>query len=105
MTGDYQVGDWGFRTSVNYISSFKDFRFLSPPVTTSVPTIDSFTTVNLQVSFTGIKNTKVSFSVDNAFDELPPVAIGDGDSDVYGYVSSTHNPRGRFWSLKSTYSF
>ena len=36
---------------------------------------------------------------------MSPVAVGDGDTDVYGYVSSTHNPRGRFWSLRTTYSF
>jgi iron complex outermembrane receptor protein len=105
LTGDYTFGDWGLRTRVNYISSFKDFRPLSPPVTTEVGDVSSFTTVNFQFSFTGIKNTKIALSVDNAFDEEVPVAVGDGDGDVYGYVSSTHNPRGRFWSLRTTYSF
>lgn len=105
LTGDYTFGDWGLRTRVNYISSFKDFRPLSPPVTTSVGDVSSFTTVNFQFTFTGIARTKIALSVDNAFDEEVPVAVGDGDGDVYGYVSSTHNPRGRFWSLRTTYSF
>jgi outer membrane receptor protein involved in Fe transport len=105
LTGDYEIGDWGFFARVNYMSSFEDFRPLSPPVVASAGTVDSFTTVNLQFTYSGIKNTKVALSVDNAFDELPPVAIGDGDGDVYGYVSSTHNPRGRFWNLRTTYSF
>jgi len=105
LTGDYSMGDWGVRTRVNYIGSFKDFRPLSPPVTTDVGTVDSFTTVNFQFTYTGIARTKIALSLDNAFDEEVPVAVGDGDGDVYGYVSSTHNPRGRFWSLRTTYSF
>ena len=105
LTGDYSIGDWGFNARVNYIGSFEDFRPLSPPVVASVGTVDSFTTVNLQFTYEGIENTKIALSVDNAFDELPPVVIGDGDTDVYGYVSSQHNPRGRFWSLRTTYSF
>jgi len=105
LTGDYQVGDWGINSRVNFISSFKDFRNLSPSALEPVSSVDSFTTVNFQVSYTGIANTKIALSVDNAFDEEVPVAIGDGDTDVYGYVSSVHNPRGRFWSLRTTYSF
>ncbi len=105
LTGDYEVGDFGIRTRVNYISSFKDFRPLSPPVTASVSDVSSFTTVNFQFTYGGIKNTRIALSLDNAFDEEVPVVVGDGDSDVYGYVSSTHNPRGRFWSLRTTYSF
>ena len=105
LTGDYQFGDWGIRTRVNYIGSFKDFRTLSPGSLAPVRSVSSFSTVNFQFSFDGIKNTKIALSLDNAFDEEVPVAIGDGDTDVYGYVSSVHNPRGRFWSLRTTYSF
>jgi outer membrane receptor protein involved in Fe transport len=107
LRADYEIGDWGFFTQLNYISSFEDFRPLSPPVVASVGKVDSFMTVNFQVTYTGIKNTKIALSIDNAFDELPPVAIGDGDgdTDVYGYVSSQHNPRGAFWNLRATYSF
>jgi outer membrane receptor protein involved in Fe transport len=62
-------------------------------------------TTNLQFTYTGLKNTKVALSIDNALDEDPPFAVGDGDTDLYGYVRDIHNPRGRFWSLKTTYSF
>jgi iron complex outermembrane receptor protein len=105
LTGEYRIGDWGVHSRVNYISSFKDWRPLSPSALAPVRSVSSFTTVNFQFSYEGIKNTRVALSLDNAFDEKVPVAIGDGDSDVYGYVSSTHNPRGRFWSLKTTYTF
>ena len=105
LTGDYQLGEWGIHSRINYIGSFNDFRLLSPPVGSPGHKVGSFTTLNVQVSYTGIKNTKVALSIDNALDESPPFAIGDGDTDLYGYVSSQHNPRGRFWSLKTTYTF
>ena len=105
LTGDYQIGEWGFHTRINYISSFNDFRLLSPPVGTPGHKVGSSMTTNVQFTYTGIKNTKVALSIDNVFDEFPPFAIGDGDNDLYGYVRDTHSPRGRFWSLKTTYTF
>lgn len=105
LTGDYRIGDWGIHSRVNYVGSFRDFRDLSPSALAPVSSVDSFTTVNLNLSYTGIRNTKIALSVDNVLDEDPPFAIGDGDSDLYGYVQSQHNPRGRFWSLRTTYTF
>ncbi|MGQ0428474.1 MAG: TonB-dependent receptor plug domain-containing protein [Gammaproteobacteria bacterium] len=105
LTGQYQIGDWGIYSRVNHISSFNDFRNLSPTSLSPVRSVDAFTTVNFQFTYAGIKNTKVALSIDNAFDELPPFAIGDSDTDLYGYVRDTHSPRGRFWSLRTTYSF
>ena len=43
--------------------------------------------------------------LDNAFDEKPPFAIGDGDTDLYGYVQSQHSPRGRFWNARAVFTF
>jgi outer membrane receptor protein involved in Fe transport len=106
LSGDYSIGDWGISARVNYIGSFEDFRNLSPSAPLAdVGTVDSFMTVNFQFSYLGIRNTEIALSLDNAFDEEVPVVVGDGDADVYGFVSSTHNPRGQFWSLRMTYSF
>ncbi|HEU0224059.1 MAG TPA: TonB-dependent receptor [Steroidobacteraceae bacterium] len=105
LTGDYRLGDWAVGTRVNYISSFNDWRDLSPSALAPVGSVDSFTTVNFQFAYTGFENTKISLFLDNAFDEEVPVCVCDGDTDVYGFVSAIHNPRGRFWSLRTTYSF
>ncbi len=67
--------------------------------------VGHFTTVNLQARYTGIEHVKLLVGVDNAFDEKPPFAIGDGDTDLYGYVQSVHNPRGRFWNAKAIFTF
>ena len=42
---------------------------------------------------------------DNALDEEPPFAIGDADTDLYGYVAGIHDPRGQFFYGKLTYRF
>ncbi len=43
--------------------------------------------------------------IDNLFDEEPPFAAGDGDSDLYGYVQSQHSPRGLFWYVRANFSY
>ena len=68
-------------------------------------TVDSFVTLNLQARYSGIDNTVITLGIDNVFDEDPPFAIGDGDADLYGYVSGQHSPRGQFIYSKVTYRF
>lgn len=110
LSGDYTFGDWSLFTQLDYIGEFEDtpdidFDGVLDYDTNTSRTVDSFLTVNVQASYTGIKNTKLMLGVDNLFDEKPPFAIGDGDTDLYGYVSSQHSPRGMFWYARATYSF
>ncbi|MGB8327464.1 MAG: TonB-dependent receptor [Steroidobacteraceae bacterium] len=105
LTADWGNDRWGVYGAVNYIGSFVDqdgTTDLESPKTRSVA---SFTTLNLQFRYTGIKQTRIVLGLDNALDQKVPFAIGDGDTDLYGYVSSQHNPRGRFWNAKATFSF
>ena len=48
---------------------------------------------------------KVSVGGSNLLDKDPPFALGDGNSDLYGYVSSMYNPRGRYLYAKVSYKF
>jgi outer membrane receptor protein involved in Fe transport len=110
LTGDWRTGDWGIHLALNYIGSFEDTPDadgdgLQDYDTVTTRSVGSFVTVNLQATYEGIKNTKLVLGVDNVLDELPPFAIGDFDTDLYGYVSSQHSPRGRFVYTKMTYSF
>ena len=43
--------------------------------------------------------------MNNALDEDPPFAIGDGDADLYGFASKVHNTRGQYVYGKVTYRF
>ena len=67
--------------------------------------VSSWTTVNLQLRYTGFDALRLTVGVDNVFDELPPFAVGDGDTDLYGYVQSLYTPRGRFYSAKAIFKF
>ncbi|HET7203705.1 MAG TPA: TonB-dependent receptor [Steroidobacteraceae bacterium] len=110
LTGDWGTGDWGVRATVNYIGSFEDapdvdFDGVLDYDTNDTRKVDAFTTLNLQGRYTGFDGLTIAVGVDNAFDEEPPQAIGDGDTDVYGYVSALHDPRGQFFYGKVTYRF
>lgn len=115
LSGDFEFGDFGFFAQVNYVGEFQDTPDILPiggaPDGTldydqiDTPKVDAWTTLNLQARFTGIENMKFLLSVDNALDEDPPFAAGDGDTDLYGYVQNIHTPRGRFWSAKAIFNF
>ncbi|WP_445356411.1 TonB-dependent receptor [Microbulbifer sp. ANSA002] len=109
-TADWTFGTFGFSTGLSYIGEFEDtpdidFDGTLDYDTNSSRTVDSFLTMNLQARYTGFENMILSLGADNVFDEEPPFAIGDGDTDLYGYVESQHDPRGRFIYGKMTYSF
>jgi len=110
FTSDWQIGEWGIHTALNYIGEFEDtpdvdFDGVLDYDTNTTPKVDAFVTINLQVSYTGMQNTTFILGADNVMDEDPPFATGDGDADLYGYVSSQHSPRGRFIYTKMTYRF
>jgi iron complex outermembrane recepter protein len=110
LTADWGTDTWGVYSSVNYVGPFQDtpdadFDGVLDYDTVKTPEVGSWTTVNLQVRYTGIDKVQLMVGVDNAFDRMPPFAVGDGDTDLYGYVQSQHNPRGRFWNAKAIVSF
>jgi outer membrane receptor protein involved in Fe transport len=110
LTADWSTDQWGIYGSLNYVGTFEDapdadFDGVLDYDTVTTRSVGSFTTVNLQLSYTGIDRLKLVLGLDNALDEEPPFAIGDGDTDLYGYVQSLHSPRGRFWNAKAIYKF
>ncbi|PHS55245.1 MAG: TonB-dependent receptor [Alteromonas sp.] len=67
--------------------------------------VDSQVLVDIQGGYNVTDTIRLVLGVNNVLDEEPPFAIGDGDSDLYGYVGSIHNPRGRFVYTKATFRF
>ncbi|WP_444920610.1 TonB-dependent receptor [Microbulbifer sp. CnH-101-G] len=109
-TADWTFDTFSFSAGLSYIGEFED----TPDIdfdgnldyeSHSTRTVDSFLTMNMQARYTGFENMVLSLGADNVFDEEPPFAIGDGDTDLYGYVESQHDPRGRFIYGKMTYNF
>ncbi len=110
LSADFGLDKFGVYAAINYIGSFQDLPdsdFNTVPDYNEVDTRDvgSFTTLNLQARFKATDSMKFLLSVDNALDEEPPFAVGDGNNDLYGYVQGAHNPRGRFWSARAIFTF
>jgi iron complex outermembrane receptor protein len=110
LTADWDHEKWGLFAAINFIGSFQDLpdsNFDTVPDYDEFDTRDvgSFTTVNLQGRYNLSDSIRLMVSVDNALDEAPPFAVGEGNTDLYGYVQSTHNPRGRFWSARAIFNF
>jgi outer membrane receptor protein involved in Fe transport len=110
LWADFGSRAWGVYASVSYIGPFQDMPDADFDGTLDYDTVDTrdvgqFTTVNLQLRYTGIEGLQLLVGIDNALDERPPFAVGNGDDDLYGYVQSQHNPRGRFWNAKAIYRF
>ncbi len=109
-TADWELERWSLVGTVFYTGEFEDtpdidFDGTLDYESNSSRTVDAFVTLNLQANYSGFSNTLLTLGIDNALDEDPPFAIGDGDTDLYGYVSSQHNPRGQFVYGKVTYTF
>lgn len=69
-----------------------------PELCTGIP---SFTVVNLGGSYSGIKNTKLSFAIQNAFDRKPPFHP-NGSANYYAPL---HSAMGRYFQVTAEYSF
>lgn len=109
-SADWQGQYWGVNASINYVGEFEDspdfdFDGVLDYDIHSTRSVDAMATLSMQARFSGLANTLLTLGVDNVLNEEPPFAIGDGDDDLYGYVSSQHNPRGRFIYGKITYTF
>ena len=109
LSADWSHTKFGVYAAVNYIGSFQDMPDSNFDTVVDYENdtrdVGAFTTVNLQGRFNFTDDIKFLLSVDNALDEAPPFAVGDGNNDLYGYVQSTHNPRGRFWSARAVFTF
>ena len=110
LQGNYILENWAIFAQVNYVGEFEDqpdfdFDGTLDFDTNTTRTVDSFVTLNAQLSYTGIENTVLLVGADNLLDEDPPFAVGDADTDLYGYVSSQHSPRGMFWYVRANFAF
>lgn len=110
LSADFSSGVWGVYAQLSYIGPFEDtpdvnFDGILDFDRFSTPEVDSWMTLDLQFRYTGLDNVQLLVGVDNVVDEEPPFAVGDGDTDVFGYVQAVHNPRGRFWNAKAIFKF
>jgi outer membrane receptor protein involved in Fe transport len=109
-SADWSRNDWGVAASLSYIGEFEDTPDIDFDGTLDFDTetsemVDSQITVDTQVYYNLNAQTKLLVGVSNLLNEDPPFASGDGDGDLYGYVSSIYSPRGRYVYAKVSYKF
>ncbi|HCU64279.1 MAG TPA: TonB-dependent receptor [Rheinheimera sp.] len=107
---DWNLNDWGVAGSLSYIGEFEDTPDINFDGTLDFDTetsrmVDSQLTVDTQLYYNWDASTKLMLGVSNLLDEEPPFAAGDGDGDLYGYVTSIYSPRGRYVYAKVSYKF
>lgn len=109
-TLDWEYGDITTTASVRFIGEFEDEPDQGLDGTldfdqVTTRTVDSQALLDLQVNYAFNEKWQFSVGMNNALDEDPPFAKGDGDDDLYGYASKIHSPRGRFIYTKASYRF
>lgn len=96
-TADWSKDDWAATVAINYIGEFDgdaDSGF-------GDKTVDSMTTVDLTVSYTGMDNATFTLGSTNLFNEEPPYS----HHDFFGFVNTVHSSQGRFVYVRGAYKF
>ncbi|QIR15445.1 TonB-dependent receptor [Shewanella aestuarii] len=109
-TANWSKDDFSANLNLTYVGEFEDtpdidFDGVLDFEDNQSRMVDSQIIVDLQGAYRFSETFKLTVGVNNVFDEEPPFAIGDGDSDLYGYVQSIHNPLGRYIYTKLTMNF
>lgn len=96
-TTNWTMDNFAANLNLSYIGEFEDFN--------KTRTIDAQILVDMSGAYRFNEMFKLTLGVNNVFDEEPPFTIGDGDTDLYGYVTSVHNPMGRYIYTKLSMNF
>lgn len=97
LATNWTQGDYAANVAINYIDDFKgdaDSGF-------GDKTVDSMTTIDAYLSYTGFENTQVTVGATNLTNEEPPFS----HHEFIGYVNSIHSGQGRFIYAKVNYHF
>ncbi|MEW6760899.1 MAG: TonB-dependent receptor [Pseudomonadota bacterium] len=93
-------GDWKTTLSQRFNTGLTD---LTPRAGSTLTEVDEYSQFNLNVRYTGIKNTTVQFGVNNITEEWPPITA----NTIYsgGYLTSMADMMGRVYRLSVEYKF
>jgi iron complex outermembrane receptor protein len=97
-TLDWQRGPWSGTLAGHYVDKFKQFSGAAPGADAH---IKSWTTWDLQGSWSGLRDAKLTLGVKNLADKAPPIAI----AETLLYVFNQHSVRGRFFYGRIDYRF
>ena len=107
LTANWTRGPWSVTVAQSHQGDYQDLpgTFEDPTDPAFKPrTVDSYTTYDLQASYTGIRSLTITGGIRNLADTDPPYTNAGGQ--VYfqgGYDPGYADPRGRFFYLRLTY--
>ena len=112
LTGAYQSGNWTTTLTQIYRAGYKD-AVLPGVANGSVKPVDlqtdvdSYSTFNASVTYSGIKNVGLTVGIKNLFDKDPPfTAVYDSDTGAgSSWEPRVTDPRGRSITLLASYKF
>ncbi|MCZ4339247.1 TonB-dependent receptor [Shewanella colwelliana] len=109
-TTNWQKDNFAANVNFSYIGEFEDtpdidFDGVLDFEDNQSRMVESQLLVDMSGSYRFNDTFKLTLGVNNVFDTDPSFAIGDGDSDLYGYVISVHNPMGRYIYTKLSMNF
>ncbi|QSX39963.1 TonB-dependent receptor [Shewanella cyperi] len=110
LTSNWTMDNFAANLNVSYVGEFEDTPDIDFDGTLDFDwyqsrMVDSQVLVDASASYRFNDTVKWTVGVNNLLDEEPPFAIGDGDTDLYGYVISVHNPMGRYIYTKVQVNF
>ncbi len=94
----WDYGPWSSTLTYNHIDDY-DASTSAPP---GAARIGNHDTLDVQVSWSGIKNLKFTLGGRNVLDREPPVDLSSG---TIPYDFTQHNPRGAYWYGAVSYKF
>ena len=101
-------GNWSHTVSGNFKSGYYDEPFPSgvTPPPGAKPLVDSYSTIDLFATYTGLRNTTVTVGIRNLFDTDPPFTRHNVDNVVgAGWDPRVADPAGRTLAASIRYEF
>jgi iron complex outermembrane receptor protein len=100
----WETGPFAATLLQNYQKAYKDALANLAPAGTPQRKVAAYQTVDLQLAYSGIKNTKLALGVKNLADRDPPYTNLTSNF-LGGYDVSYADPRGRFFYVNATYAY
>lgn len=94
----WTIADWATTVNVNTLGKYQDFY---TDDNDDVVYVKRFTTVDLQLSYTGFKGLTLAGGVNNLTNEKPPFS----NNGWQGFDTSRHDPKGAAWYARVKYAF
>ena len=101
VSATWDQGQWSATLAQTYQTSYTD---QNTDLDGNLRTVGSLSIWDVQGSYTGFKNWKLSLGVKNLFDRDPPKS-NQGSTFILGFDPSYYDARGRFVYTTATYTF